>query len=261
MSKNLYHYTNNDALVEIIKHDSLRLSHFYYQNDPRELRYGLDLLLKLKDEIETICPDSGQYIDTIAHNQLPIATLPIFTFSLSQKDDLLSQWRGYGSGHSSICIGFYKEQLLKINNKNIHIHKSRIIYDEAKQKKEIISFFKKLDDRYKNNNARLLNFLAHNEYFAEIINMLVTFKHYKWKEEQEWRLIASVDSDSMVHFLGGAKWLRSYIEIKYEAIPISVIKIPQSGNENKNKSSIEWMLRAKGKESISVDISDLPIVY
>ena len=261
MLKNLYHYTNNDALVEIINNNSLRFSHFFYQNDPRELRYGLDLLLNIKDEIEQICPDSRKYIETIAQEHLPIPTLPIFTFSLSQKDDLLSQWRGYGNGHKSVCIGLKKDQLMQIKNENVHLQMQKIIYDESKQKNKLIEFFSKLNKRYQNNNARLLNFLANNGIFSEIINILIGFKHCSWKEEQEWRLIASVLSDSLVNFLGGAKSLKPYIDIRYETIPISLIRIPQSGYEFRNKSSIEWLLRAKNKDGIIVDISDFPIAY
>lgn len=263
MNRNLYHYTSNEALIEIVNHDCLRLSHFYFQNDPRELRYGLDLLLEHKDEIEQICPDANEYIETIGHEKVPIYELPIFTFSLSQEDDLLSQWRGYGSGNKSVCIGFIKDDLTNVKpriNKNI-LRISKIVYDENAQKNRLMNFFKRRNRRYKKTKATLLNLLANPSNYAELINILIEFKHHRWNEEQEWRLIASFGSNSIVSFLGGSKWLKPYIDLKYEKIPISNIKIPRSGYESKNKSSIECLLKAKGQKGINVYISDIPIVY
>jgi len=227
------------------------------------LRYGFNLLLEHKDEIETICPDAKEYIETIAHETAQIYGIPIFTFSLSEKDDLLSQWRGYGRGNKSICIGFLKDNLIKVSetNKLIYIDLQKIIYNKDDQKKLLFDFFKEKDNQYKNTNAMLLNLLANQSNYSDIINILIKFKHHRWDEEQEWRLITSFENDSTVRFLGGSKWLKPYVDLKYEKIPISNIKIPHSGYENKNKSSIELLLKTIGKDDIDVDISEIPIVY
>lgn len=262
MNKNLYHYTNNEALIEMMERDSLRLGHFYFQNDPKELKYGLNLLLEHKDEMEKICLGAKEYIETIAHDETPIERIPIFTFSLSEEGDLLSQWRGYGTGNKAVCIGFKKDGLMTVKHKNrINLRISKIIYDKDNQKNKLMAFFEEKNRKYKKTNATLLNLLANPIHYSSLINILIEFKHHRWNEEQEWRLIASFNSNEIVHFSGGSKWLKPYIDLKYEKLPLSNIKIPRSGYESRNKSSIEWLLRAKGKEGISVDISDIPIVY
>ncbi|MGD0970990.1 MAG: DUF2971 domain-containing protein [Desulfobaccales bacterium] len=262
MSTHLYHYTNNEAFIKIIINNCLRLSHFYFQNDPNELRYGLDLLLETRDEMEKICAGAKEYIETIAHESVEIEGLPIFTFSLSEKDDLLSQWRGYGSGNKSVCIGLIKDDLKNILNDNIiKIDISKVIYDKNDQMDKLIEYFKQRNELYKNTNAMSLSLLANLSNYSDLINIIIEFKHNKWEEEQEWRLIAATKDDSMVNFLGDSKWLKPYIDLKYDKIPITNIKIPRSGYENKNKSSIEMFLIARGKEKIAVNISDIPIVY
>jgi len=107
----------------------------------------------------------------------------------------------------------------------------------------------------------LLNLLANPTNYSDLINILIEFKHHTWHEEEEWRLIVTPKSDNMVRFLGDSKWLKPYIDLEYKKIPISNIKIPRSGHEIKNKNSIEWLLRTKGKDGINVDISDIPIIY
>jgi len=62
---------------------------------------------------------------------------------LSENDDLLSQWRGYGGGNKSACIGFIKDDLINVKQNNkLHIRISKVIYDENEQKKNLIDFFK-----------------------------------------------------------------------------------------------------------------------
>ena len=248
MSTHLYHYTNNEALIEIISKNCIRLSHFYFQNDPNELRYGLDLLLETRDEMEEICAGAKEYIEAIAQDSPQIEGIPVFTFSLSEKDDLLSQWRGYGGGNKSVCIGFIKDDLKNIvNDKIIIINILKVIYDKDDQMGKIIDYFKQRKELYKNTNAILFNLLANPSNYSDLINIIIAFKHHNWKEEQEWRLIAATKDNTVVDFSGDSKWLKPYIYLNYDKIPITNIKIPRSGYENKNKISIEMFLTAKEK--------------
>jgi hypothetical protein len=161
-----------------------------------------------------------------------------------------------------VCIGLIKDDLKNILNDNIiKIDISKVIYDKNDQMDKLIEYFKQRNELYKNTNAMSLSLLANLSNYSDLINIIIEFKHNKWEEEQEWRLIAATKDDSMVNFLGDSKWLKPYIDLKYDKIPITNIKIPRSGYENKNKSSIEMFLIARGKEKIAVNISDIPIVY
>jgi len=86
----------------------------------------------------------------------------------------------------------------------------------------------------------LLNLLANQSNYSDIINILIKFKHHRWDEEQEWRLITSFENDSTVRFLGGSKWLKPYVDLKYEKFQNKIqsfVREKQKTNSEINKTN------------------------
>ncbi|WP_187261290.1 DUF2971 domain-containing protein [Pontibacter beigongshangensis] len=129
---------------------------------------------------------------------------PIFSFSLSENKDLLSQWRGYcpDGGYS---ISFFDEESLGQINRMMEMHNlyigKCIYYDNLTDSKEIENFIKKMiieisPEEYKMKKASLDG--NHEEYtrgiYYKAINNTFKYapliKHSAFSEECEWRIIA-----------------------------------------------------------------------
>jgi hypothetical protein len=115
----LYHYTSHKSLRGIVEDRLLKISHVYYMNDANEIRYGAQLLKSVVTERQNRATDQT-LIDFLVEfrdwlNQLIDLTHYIFVFSLTEKGNLLSQWRAYTpSGTAGVSIGFSEEGLRAI---------------------------------------------------------------------------------------------------------------------------------------------------
>lgn len=107
----LYHYTNHDSLYNIVESKLLRASHVYYMNDSSEIIYAVDQFIKLaKERIDQNTDDEStlKFCEQLLEWVKRFRSDPhcIFSFSLSEKGNLLSQWRAYTRHGTGISIGF-----------------------------------------------------------------------------------------------------------------------------------------------------------
>jgi len=92
--KVLYHYTNSDSLINIIKSNKLKFSGVAGFNDANELRSKSTIFGKsLKN------PYNKNRMNIINNR---------FVFCLSKRQDDLNQWRLYGNDGKGVCLGFKK---------------------------------------------------------------------------------------------------------------------------------------------------------
>jgi hypothetical protein len=104
--RHLYHYTSIQGAQGIVGERELWASNIHYMNDYTEYTHGIDIMI---GELRALASDpswssraailtkTGLYIDRMR-------TRHIFATSFSERDDALSQWRGYAAG--GICLGF-----------------------------------------------------------------------------------------------------------------------------------------------------------
>ena len=102
--KTLYHYTSLEALVSIVQSKRLRASNIRFLNDRTES-------LRLKESVLAILNKRVSYKDkeivrTIVDLLGSTEKQSHFVASLSEKDDLLSQWRAYCPSGVGVSIGF-----------------------------------------------------------------------------------------------------------------------------------------------------------
>lgn len=97
----LYHYSTSAGLLGIVNQKHLWLSHVAYLNDEQEYSYGLNLIQEVMD---------AEYEPLFRVNAHENSFSPIFSMSLTEEEDLLSQWRGYcpNGGYS---FSFDQDQL------------------------------------------------------------------------------------------------------------------------------------------------------
>ena len=110
--KVLYHYCSVEAFYNIIKNHSIWLSDLTNTNDSKELIWVKEAAERVVTPYiqERIQPEDNDefYRHEYVKAFLNLVGRQVFCwgFCLSEKDDNLGQWRGYGDDGTGICIGF-----------------------------------------------------------------------------------------------------------------------------------------------------------
>lgn len=220
----LYHYTDVNAVRSIVENQRIWLTDSRFLNDKEEHKSGLDnfkKILESGEKFEKFSKESRRYLSDYLFS--PTNNLePIFIFSLSESNDLLSQWRSYGS----YAVEFDKLELSK-SFPDIH----ECCYDEGKDQKtieiltaalEVIDTHVKKGEKYRDGNSDNALIKAAKE--------AASFKHKAFSEEKEHRLIKRDTekvpvgggfSTSNIRYRSRGKILIPYLEI---VMPINCIK-------------------------------------
>lgn len=127
----LYHYCSVQTFYSIIKNKSIWLSDLSKTNDSEELVWlkkniKQELLPQIREQIrqkkeEQATPDDNNLLQWefaesfVNEDDRPV---PCWGFCLSEKDDDLGQWRGYGDDAAGISIGFKGDKLSDIIQPN-----------------------------------------------------------------------------------------------------------------------------------------------
>lgn len=191
----LYHYTDAAGIVGIVEKGELWASDALFVNDSTELVYIRGVLADVLAELNR----------TYAHDRVVIATLDgveravwgfvselfdVYVSCFCEDGDLLSQWRGYPSAGGGYAIGFRPGALSGMAMLR------RVIYDEEAQRDLLRALIDSLCRAMEGIPVTDLEHyleLASAKHLAHIGTALVEcsfcFKHRKFREEAEWRLV------------------------------------------------------------------------
>lgn len=230
----LYHYTSQHTLWRIVESRTLWISNVYYMNDANEIRYGAELFRTVvaarhgqesTNEIKDFLSELGEWI-----NQLTGVPHYIFVFSLTEKGNLLSQWRGYTPrGGVGVSIGFSKARLeAAAKAKGLALVKCIYKWEEQSEilnaeLESILSEFAvdspSLQTSGRPPNQKYLPYLyRHSE------RLLKTFCRLKdpfFEEESEWRLVSRYYekyTDPDIRFREAASTMIPFIEFELSGI-------------------------------------------
>lgn len=274
--KIFYHYTNLEGLTGIIKTRSFWFSHNCALNDPKENEYSQKIinsilentLNKLSDD-----EDKSSFFKYIKDN-LSFFRSQFYDTYLScfcEKENLLSQWRGYSNYGMGLNIG------ILINNSTKYIHSlndikdetyivlRRVIYREDEQQSLITEYFDELINALnyaKNNNPDYneKSWIAQAALQAAniLFDVVNTFKNPAFEEENEWRLIKVKSTNTkpeLVNYRSTESsivpYLTTYLyELKNdkEVFPIKSIMIGPSASHSISPSIIKILIY---KESVN----------
>ncbi|MGY4892884.1 UNVERIFIED_CONTAM: DUF2971 domain-containing protein [Xanthomonas axonopodis] len=189
---NLYHYTDAQAVQSILVNRKLWLTDLRFMNDSTELSHGVEILKgAMKHQPQGIFY-SGDYAEQAIsclstslseYEEASWTEDPVFAMSFSQKDDLLSQWRGYGSYAVAFDSESLKESGLKLRD---------CIYDSKSKAGQALQ---QLTDAV----ASISQSMAKNNGCSDVdsidkeiglIELAATFKDQGFEEESEVRMIA-----------------------------------------------------------------------
>jgi hypothetical protein len=229
----LYHYTDSNGLLGIVKNRALWATHVQYLNDSSEFIYARDLMkevvakaaegvpgsprarlrhsiLEDRDEIE----DSDENEDNWFEEQ--------FVTCFSERGDGLSQWRGYGKSIGGYSLGFPFEHLRDVQeaiNRNLDGHMFdysnprvtaelfRCWYDKPVQKQLIEEVFERGVRHCEKRGEHLTDAEVAALGRAMLRPISRAYKDPAFADEREWRLVINIDRPSRgVSYGFGASW-------------------------------------------------------
>jgi hypothetical protein len=230
LQKSLYHYSGIGALLGIANSETLWASNVYYLNDGEEVIYAKKIFKKLVAEKQLqVRGDKAEFLRQFCEWLEPFSggAFNLFVFSLSEEQNLLSQWRSYTPHGRGVSIGFSPFIVRKIAEKNsLKIAKCHYERQEhlevmnALLEKMIVTFdqhFPNIDPKDFPGHQRYHPFLE--RFRGNILQVFAIIKNPAFKEEQEWRLISGYFPKYTVQeikYREGASMLVPYIELKLE---------------------------------------------
>lgn len=225
----LYHYTSVGALLGIARSKVLWASSPYYLNDSAEVIYAASVLDKLIDE--RIRKNEESEVSLRVLNELKGHTrflrnpnLNVFTFSLSEKESLLSQWRSYTEHGKGVSLEFQPELITKILSLS-KLRIARCLYSERDQISHLNRLLDTIVLAVGNKISEIVDstgkmphpiFQFLGTTYLDVLQALCIVKHPSFEEEQEWRLMAVTGFDERgetVCFREGSSMLIPYIEL------------------------------------------------
>lgn len=267
----LIHYTHVQAVHSILLSKTLRLTDVRFLNDSQELHDGIE---RLSDELKTpiyglfasyeYMERSVEYLrsafeDTVSYG---IDEEPVFVFSFGRVENLLSQWRAYGS----YAIEFDEKHLLEC------VPALRpCIYDlKTKHGSATVAVTKAITDISQEMAA---NDGAIGEKGIDslggLIELAATFKHEGFSEEEEVRIVTrAYEHDHSIQYTPRGNKLIPYLEVPISLDCIKSIRVGPMNDQDlafrsmaafARKVERDWQIASANTEyELSVTKSSIP---
>lgn len=258
--KDLFHYTTAVSFFNIIKSKKLWMTQIQYLNDSKEFRHGIELAIEELKSLKTKSPSHEDKLFDRLRKSMPSNGARSFIFSLSEKPDLLSQWRAYCVG-GGFSVGFNPEKLKML----VNTQKMRLlpcIYNESLQRKLVkevlLSCIKLYRETEFVSEDEFLNDVIHKKVYSELLLISTSIKHSAFEEEREWRIIGGPYpyNAELAGYRPCKNMIVPYYEfllsLKGERIPISNIRVGPTILQDETRDALQWFMRSEnvwGKES------------
>jgi len=267
----LYHYTSLLGLKGIVENGKIWATNILYLNDSEEffnamdaVNYVFDVIWDTPEEIDALTEGEKDFLSLLAKKIEDIFEyneegFKVFVSSFSENADKLSQWRGYCPDGSGICIGFDFENLNNLTScqlvKCIYVKQSISSDDEQDGFNQVYKFivgYLKIFQSFENDENKEEKTKSLLQGFErEFLRFAARVKHPGFKEENEWRLILTLDesSNEKVLYRSGKSTLVPYIEINIRdengRLNIPDLWVGPTPHPDLSRSSIEDFLDAQ----------------
>ena len=272
--KVLFHYTSLEGLLGIIEKKSIWATNILYLNDTTELNYAMSLLEEqLQHFIRKGITHNEWFFRTLLEDirhSISSTEFPFYVCSFSEEKDILSQWRGYSSKGIGFSLGFKLSYLITNENNKTSMVKP-CIYDEQEQITVINKLIEKASSTFTHDNKRpqsqyeMILSKPEMEFFTEFMALAPTFKHPKFREEKEWRIIYRAyhsDKNVKIEFRAGRSMIVPYIAIPLtregDDLIINKVIVGPTLEPNLSKASVEMLLESKNVKFEEVECSIIP---
>ncbi len=269
----LYHYTDAAGLVGMLSFHKIWLTDMRFLNDKTELVHTKNLVNNVFEEFRQQKEDDlvNNLIEKTINWQARSNDNEAFNFSLSEKADDLSQWRGYAREGSGFTLGFSGARLIEAKNEREEFGFAKVDYDVKSQTKALLSALREIE-------VVLRDYCAKNpenteEYVQESSRMFdwviesrsVLNKHHSFASEAEWRVFAyhPTDTDeSYVKVRASGVRLVPYLEDSIAGevgakLPIVSIGIGPAFAGGEEIYAVQALCRSSGYDPI-IYVADTP---
>lgn len=279
----LYHYTNIDVVDKIIDIDkdvcSLWSTDILYLNDSKEFRYTFDMIegeynnykkihkktralsdYGIKDHIFSAQNDIENIISLFKSQSLNNVNIHISSFS--EREDNLSQWRGYCSSGKGIALGFDHQKLSDWISGEDRIELTQCVYKKSDQasviKPKVFAFIKDLEESYQNQKDEEgdSDYIAYKHTW-DFLQLASTYKHPSFSDEGEWRIIQRPEEKKEILFRPGKSMIIPYTKVEIPIKFLSTVFIGPSPHKELAKNSVKRFLKKKGIDC-NVESSNVP---
>ena len=279
----LFHFTDPQGLLGIVEGNSLWASNADFLNDSSEPSYAWSVLKAFLDEFSFSLP-SGSAAKTAmngfwdwAMNMHKAQGPHVYVFCLSEHDDLLSQWRGYGAQGAGYAVGFSGPRLAELLQAGQGNYLIKVVYDESQQKQEAKDVFEEMvsiiDKAEKthgpisntsggDNTASIVDRLRW-AVLSEIIRLRAKFKTPAFGEESEWRVVQFVHpraSNPAIHFRVGVEVVKPYLELELgkDKLPIEQVRIGPTLDPTLARQSLDLLFAKREHKNVTIIESTVP---
>jgi hypothetical protein len=227
----LYHYCPARAFHSIIQNKEIWLSSLSLSNDYKEGLVFYEKIISMLRGDADIDTDKKEFILN-AFDKLR-SEYDSFAFCLSQKKDMLSQWRGYADDGCGFSIGFAINELKKLlstkESEDLNAVLRNVIYDQSKADKVTYSAFNRIKEVILRDADNIIAGVDLSAFKLNIFIEICRFeafllKNKAFEEEEESRLICNRKNADINHGL-------KYRESKSKIIPYYTLSLGEN-NEN-----------------------------
>lgn len=225
------HYTPAESAIRILQSGELWMRNASCMVDFREVTHGIDCLFsaygygdgtKLKNALESIFPGFSAQLDRLVERFDQRSFNDTYLACVSEhdaSDDLLgrlSMWRGFGQ-RLGVALVFKGDPFLTLSNA-VALYSCPVAYRDRPQFGQSIVQLASSIDAHANFVRNLGREEVERQLFLALRLSVLSAKHPGFREEKEWRIIHSPNSE-------GADAIQKTVEV-IGGIPQSIYKIP-----------------------------------
>jgi hypothetical protein len=197
----LFHYTTAAGFEAIVRTGSVRATNFSFMNDPSEISYGRDLIIKLlKVKRKTVTFNEMLKLTAKDLQERPLPEIYVTSFTFASDD--LSQWRAYGGTLARYALGFPTEavQAATMLDYAHPIRFSRVVYERNQQNDKVNTVLDLAENAFPEKPENLGPYIR--KLSRRLVRLLPTLKEPAYDAEDEIRIIilkddAAPDSDPL----------------------------------------------------------------
>lgn len=268
----LYHYTSSETLYKMFQYSiftdqetrarylKMWATHICYLNDETERKLFSDMLIKNIIQYSEL---QGSSLTEDQRKEIKqLCNTDTFIISLSELQDDLNMWRGYGGNGIGVNIEFDLSHITPYYSTSIPNHfKTEKVY-----KVHPCTYHKpedcKIEESLVRNIYTYITQTNHNSFMGatlikQIEDLSTIYKHDAYQEEKEWRFI--IDKSYPFKYIYSNRIIKPYIEFPIPLEAITAITIGPCIKSNYEIKSIEQFIKAQmGDPNFNVRYSKIP---
>jgi hypothetical protein len=189
-------------------------THFRFLNDSDEVAFGADIVARAIEQLHTEISAVGIDVTALVERMKKLATEDCFFTCLSERHDVLSQWREYANNAAGYCIAVRpEERLLGYGDTDRYVSNQLVkcLYGEAAVRDWLDKGLRrKIEIAGRRPNLDSKSDWLTSELMRVARRCLHRAKHEHFREECEWRIVVDAPPDT-VNFRAGALGLTPYL--------------------------------------------------